>query len=71
MHYVVNTVASSQEGRGFNSDPGLSVASLHVLPVPALVLSRYSGFFAQSRNMHIRVIAGTKLCTGVNVEARQ
>lgn len=32
-------------------------ASLHVLPVPALVLSRYSGFFAQCRDMHIRVIA--------------
>jgi len=35
---------------------GLSVWSLHVLPVYAWVLSRYSGFLPLSKNMHVRLI---------------
>ena len=38
---VVSTVASQQEGPGFE---GLSVWSLHVLPVSAWVLTGFSGF---------------------------
>jgi len=35
---------------------GLSVWSLHVLPVYAWVLSGYSGFLPLSKNMHVRLI---------------
>ena len=35
---------------------GLSVWSLHVLPVHMWVLSRYSGFLPPSKNMHFRLI---------------
>merc|ERR1712035_185044 len=46
---------------------GLSVWSLHVLPVPAWVLSGYSGFLPQSKDMHVRLIGDSKLSVGVNV----
>ena len=35
---------------------GLTVWSLHVLPVYAWVLSGYSGFLPPSKNMHVRLI---------------
>jgi len=40
---------------------GLSVWSLHVLPVYALVLSGYSGFLPPSKNMHVRLICVSKI----------
>ena len=45
----------------------LSVWSLHVLPVSAWVLSGFSGFLPQSKNMHVRSIGDSKLSLGVNV----
>merc|ERR1712035_59525 len=67
---VVSTVASQQEGSWF--DPGCgspSVRSLHVLPVSAWVLSGYSGFLPQSKDMQVgdRLIGDSKLTVGVNV----
>ena len=58
---VVSTVASQQE-RSW----GLSVWSLHVLPVYAGVLSGYSGFLPPSKNMHVRLIGVSKLSVGVS-----
>src|SRR4029434_10684487 len=51
---VVSTVASQQEGLGFESRSFqvLSVWSLHVLPVPAWVYSGYSGFPHHHKDMH-------------------
>jgi len=46
---------------------GLSVWSLHVLPVYALVLFGYSGFLPLSKNMHVRLIGDSKLSLGVSV----
>ena len=46
---------------------GLSVWSLHVLPVYAWVLSGYSGFLPLSKNMHFRLIGDSKLSLGVSV----
>ena len=46
---------------------GLSVWSLHVLPVYAWVLSGYSGFLPPSKNMHVRLIGVSKLSLGVFV----
>ena len=43
---------------------GLSVWSLHVLPMYASVLSGYSG---PSKNMHVRLIGVSKLSLGVSV----
>lgn len=46
------TVASKQEGLGFNSGlqgQGVSVRNLHVLSVPKWVLSRYFDFLPQSK----------------------
>ena len=40
---------------------GLSVWSLHVLPVYAWVLSGYSGFLPPSKNMHVRLISVSKI----------
>ena len=39
---------------------GLSVWSLHVLPVYAWVLSGYSGFLPPFKNMHVRLIGDSK-----------
>ena len=44
-----------------------SVWSLHVLPVYAWVLSRYSGFLPPSKNMHVRLIGDSELSLGVSV----
>ena len=46
---------------------GLSVWSLHVLPVYAWVLSGYSVFLPLSKNMHVRLIGDSKLSLGVKV----
>ena len=40
---------------------GLSVWSLHVVPVYAWVLSGYSGFLPLSKNMHVRLIGDSKI----------
>ncbi|MEQ2245968.1 hypothetical protein ILYODFUR_033571 [Ilyodon furcidens] len=51
-----------------SSTPGrsLSAWSLHVLPVHAWVLSGYSGFLPQSKDMTVRLIGLSKLALGVN-----
>ena len=46
---------------------GLSVWSLHVLPVYAWVLSGYSGFLTPSKNMHVRLIGDSKLSLRLSV----
>ena len=56
--------------RGFqvrSSSWGLSVWSLHVLPVNAWVLSGCSGFLPPSKNMHVRLIGVSKLSLGLSV----
>merc|ERR1712035_33517 len=65
---VVSAAAAQQEGPGFESPSwqGLSVWSLHVLLVSAWVLSGYSGFLPQSKDMqHHRLIGDSKLPVGV------
>lgn len=37
------------------------------LVVSILVLSRFSGFLAQSKDMRLRLIGNSKLCLGVSV----
>ncbi len=80
---MVSTVASQQEDPRFKSRStcltsreswvwyrlgrGLSVWSLHVLPVSAWVLSGYSSFLPQSKDMQFRLIGDSKLPVGVNV----
>ena len=59
---VVSTVASQQE----DSNLGLSLCSLHV-PVYAFVLSRYSGFLPQSKDMTVRLIEDAKWIVEVTV----
>ena len=46
---------------------GLSMWSLHVLPVSAWVLSGCSGFLPPSKDMQARLIGVSKLSLGVNV----
>jgi len=46
---------------------GLSVWSLHVLPVYACVISGYSSFLPPSKNMHVRLMGDSKLSRGVSV----
>ena len=50
-----------------NPSWGLSVWSLHVLPVYAWVLSGYSGFLPPSENRHDMLIGASKLILGVSV----
>lgn len=60
--HMVSTVASPQEGPGLI--PGVSVPSLHVLPVCLWVFSSYSGFLPQPNKMPklgIRLIGLSKL----------
>jgi len=55
----LSTVASQQRVPGL--DPaGLSVWSLHVLPVYAWVPSGFSGFLPPSKNMHVRLTGDSK-----------
>ena len=51
----------SERVPGSTPDWGLSVWSLHVLPVYAWVLSGYSGFLPPSKNMHVRLISVSKI----------
>ena len=55
---VVSTVASQQRVPASTPSWGLSVWSLHVLPVYAWVLS---GFLPPSKNMHVRLIGVSKI----------
>ena len=64
---VVSTVTSQQSVPGSIPTWGLSVWSLHVLPVYAWVLSGYSGFLPPSKNMHVRLTGDSKLSLGVSV----
>ena len=57
----------SKRVSGSNPSLGLSVWSLHVLPVYAWVLSGYSSFLPPSKNMHVRLIDDSKLSLGVSV----
>ena len=43
-------------------DWGLSVWSLHFLPVYVWVLSGYAGFVPVHKNMHVRLIGDTRNC---------
>ena len=52
---------------GGNTSWGLSVLSLHVLPLYMWVLPVYSSFLQRSKNMHVRLIGDTKLSLGVCV----
>lgn len=45
----------------------LSLLNLHVVPVSAWTLSRYSSFLLQSRNMHVRSIGNATITLGVIV----
>lgn len=44
-----------------------SLCSLHVLPVPERVLSRFSGFLPQSKDMQVGLIGDSKLVADVSV----
>ena len=57
---MVSTVASQQEGSWFKP-----VWGLHVFPVLAWVFSRYSGLLSQSKDMHVKLIGGSKLPVGM------
>lgn len=46
---------------------GLSMWSLHILPVSVWDLSCYSGFHLQTKVMHFRLIGDSKLTMRVNV----
>ena len=52
---------------GLNPGCGLSVWTLHVLPVYAWVLSGFSGFLPHPKNMTVRLIGDSKLTLGVSV----
>uniref|UniRef100_A0A3Q2PLM8 Uncharacterized protein n=1 Tax=Fundulus heteroclitus TaxID=8078 RepID=A0A3Q2PLM8_FUNHE len=57
----------SKKVLGSSTPLGLSAWSLHVLPVHAWVLSGYSGFLPQTKNMTVRLIGFSKLSLGVSV----
>ena len=64
MSLYLDTIQNEFNWTGnYESTPGwgLSVWSLHVLPVYAWVLSRYSGFLPPPKNMHVRLIDGSKI----------
>jgi len=62
---VAVSIVTSQQGS--NPGWGLSVWSLHVLPVYAWVRSAYSGFLPPLKNMHVKLIDNSKLTLGVSV----
>ena len=64
---MVSNVPSQQEGSWFKPWKGLSVCGLHVLPVPVWVSFEYSGFLPQSKDMHVRLIGGSKFPIGMIV----
>ena len=57
----------SKKVPGSTSGWGLSVWSLHVLPVYTWVLSGYSDFLPPSKDMHVRLIGDSKMSLGVSV----
>ena len=64
LYKVVWWLAPSPHSeRVLSSTPGwgLSVWSLHVLPMYVWVLSGYSGFLPPSKNMHVNLIGVTKI----------
>uniref|UniRef100_A0A3Q2QLK5 UDP-GlcNAc:betaGal beta-1,3-N-acetylglucosaminyltransferase-like 1 n=1 Tax=Fundulus heteroclitus TaxID=8078 RepID=A0A3Q2QLK5_FUNHE len=58
---VGSTVPCSKKVLGSNPTLGLSAWSLHVLPVHAWLLSGYSSFLPQSKNMTVRLVGLSKL----------
>ncbi|MEQ2240519.1 hypothetical protein ILYODFUR_015876 [Ilyodon furcidens] len=60
-----STAALQQEVLGLTPGWGSFCMNLCVLPVPAWVLSGYSGFLPQSKNMTVRFIDLSKLLLGV------
>ena len=62
---MVSTVTSQQKSSWFES--WLESFGLHVLPVHAWVLSRYSGFLPPSTSDYVRLIGDCKLILRVNV----
>ena len=67
---VVSTAAPQQRGPEFNSLSlqGPPVWGVHVLPVPVWVLSVFSGFLPQSKDVqHNRLIDYSELAVGVRV----
>ena len=65
MAWWLALLPHSKKVPGSNPSRGLSVWSLHVLPVLAWVSSGYSGFLPQSKDMHVRLIGDSKLPVGV------
>ena len=57
----------SKRSPSLNPDRGLSVWSLHVLPMLAWVFGGYSSFLLQSNDMHGRSTGDSRLPIGVNV----
>ena len=55
---------------GLDLSRGLSVWSLHVLPVLVWVFSGYPSFLPQSKDMDVRLISGSELPVGVIVSDR-
>ena len=60
LSFFINFFMSSLVYYDLLKQPGLSVRSLHVLPVYAWVLSGYSGFLPPSKNMHVMLIGDSK-----------
>ena len=57
----------SKKVPGSNLGRGFSVWNLHVVPMLVLVFSGYSSFLPQSKDMHVRLVGGSKLPVGVIV----
>ncbi|MEQ2165730.1 hypothetical protein GOODEAATRI_020164 [Goodea atripinnis] len=62
-----STAALKQEGPGFESQPGSFCLEFHVLLVNVWVLSGYSSFLPQFKNMTVRSTGYCKLSLGVSV----
>ncbi len=63
---MISTVVSQQDGPGFDTRQGycLSLWSLHVLTVSALVLTGYPIILPQSKDMQVRLPGDSKaMCT--------
>ncbi|MEQ2222630.1 hypothetical protein ILYODFUR_028305 [Ilyodon furcidens] len=76
MHSIISTgctvaqlvalLPCSKKVLGLTPGGGLSAWSLHVLPMHAWVLTGYSGFLPQSKNMTAWLVGLSKLALGVN-----
>ena len=62
---MVSTAASQLEGSWLEPQQGLSVWSLHVLPVLVWVSSRFCIFLPQSKDLHVWLTGGSELPVGV------